>query len=304
MAKVSQRKLKAPQYQRGKFQKRIKHPGPALKSGWLIFRQSLRVLVSNKRLFGGILAVYALLSLILVKGLGTTAELSDIKTVLEQANDGAISTGGTLLSSLFASSGAATPEGATYQSVLFIVASLAVIWALRQVYNPKKSAAITSKQAFYKGMGPLVPFSLVLVVITIQLIPMLVGSTVYSLITTNGLAVNAAEQIGWLGLLFVLSLWTFYMLTASVFAVYIVTLPDVTPIQALKSAKKLVKFRRWTVMRKLLFLPLILLVLMCVVMLPVVLFLTPVAEWIFFVFGLAMLIVAHSYLYNLYRELM
>lgn len=301
MAK-SPRRLKIPQYKRGRYQKRIKHDVPKLVSSWEVFKQSVIVIWQNNSLFGGILLVYVVLSAILVRGLSSTAQLSLVKDALKETSDSVFSTSTTLLGSLLNSSTPTAASGTVYQSMLFVLISLVVIWTLRQVYD-QKAKKISLKVAFYKSSYPLVPFVLVLLVISLQLVPLLIGSSVYALVASNGLAVTGLEQLAWGGLFFLLATWSFYMISSSLFALYIVTLPNVTPMQSLRSAKDLVKFRRWTVMRKILFLPLILFLLISLVMLPAVLWLTPIAEWIFFIIGLAALIIGHSYLYNLYRKL-
>jgi hypothetical protein len=94
------------------------------------------------------------------------------------------------------------------------------------------------------------------------------------------------------------------MVSSSVFALYIVTLPDVTPMQALRSARELVRHRRWSIARKVLFLPVSLLVIAAAIMIPVILLLTPASEWAFFVLSMFSLAVIHSYMYGLYRELL
>ena len=94
------------------------------------------------------------------------------------------------------------------------------------------------------------------------------------------------------------------MITASIFAMYIVTLPDMTPIKALKSARGLVQYRRWEVMRKLLFLPIITVIIGVILLVPIVMFLTPVAEPVFLVFSSSLIVLAHAYVYGLYKELL
>ena len=297
------RRLKPQQYQRGRLQKRIKHPGPKLAGSFRLFKHSLGVLRRNKKLFGGILAIYALLSLVLVKGFTSSSNLNLAKAALGNTRGGSLSDSTALLGNLFSTSGASNPGASAYQSILFIIFSLAIIWALRQVYA-KDPKGVRFKPVFYQSMGPLIPFLLVLGVITLQFIPLAVGTSIVALVVRNGIAVSGLEKSLWFALLFMFCLWTFYMLASSIFALYIVTLPDVTPMQALRSAKELVRFRRWTVMRKMLFLPVILFVLTCLIMLPVVMFWTGAAEWVLFVLGLALVIVGHTYFYNLYREMM
>ncbi len=297
------RRLKTPEYKRWHFQKRIKYPGPKLISSWQIFRRSLVPLRENKKLYAGILAVYVVLSLLLVRGFSNSAQLSNAKVGLTNSHKSVVTTSTTLVGNLFGSSSSNGAVGSTYRSLLFLLMSLVIIWALRQTFN-KDSESVSIKAAFYESTGQLVPFILVLLVISLQFIPMVIGTGIYGAVIRTGLAISGPEKLLWSTVLFLFSLASLYMLTASLFAIYIVTLTGVKPLQALRSAKQLVRLRRWTVMRKILFLPVILFVLLGIIMLPIVLLLTGVAEWIFFIFGLAMLIFGHSYLYALYRELM
>ncbi|HSX47267.1 MAG TPA: hypothetical protein VLF63_00690, partial [Patescibacteria group bacterium] len=79
---------------------------------------------------------------------------------------------------------------------------------------------------------------------------------------------------------------------------------NMTPIKALRSAKQLVKGRRWVVLRKILYLPIAIVIAGSIVMLPFILLLTFISPWIYFLLTSFSLIVIHSYLYNLYRELL
>jgi hypothetical protein len=153
-------------------------------------------------------------------------------------------------------------------------------------------------------MTPLVPFLLVLVVIGLQLLPLVIGASLYAGVINNGLALYTVEKLAWALLAGLLGLLTLYMISSSIFALYIVTLQDMSPMQALRSARGLVRYRRWTVLRKLLYLPLVLLVAAAIIMLPIILLITPLAPWVFFILTMFSLIAAHAYVYTLYRELL
>lgn len=249
--------------------------------------------------------VYGFLQVILVRGLSSGLNLQELKTTLQDSISGAqgqVLTGVTLFGVLVSSAGTNTASGSgSYQSLLIILVSLALIWALRQLQAGTK---IRVKDAFYKGLYPLVPFVLVLLVISLQLLPAAIGSFIYGTVIVNGIAVTALEQFIWTILFFLLLLLSLYMLCSSVFALYIVTLPDMTPMKALRSARQLVMHRRWTVLRKVLFLPLALLILAALLIVPLIIFLTPLAEAAFFVFSMAALALVHGYMYTLYRELL
>ena len=73
---------------------------------------------------------------------------------------------------------------------------------------------------------------------------------------------------------------------------------------ALRSARDLVRNRRWTIMRKVLFLPVMLLILGLVVILPIIYISAAAAGIAFFVLTMIAVLLIHSYMYRLYRELL
>jgi hypothetical protein len=188
-----------------------------------------------------------------------------------------------------------------FQTILLIIISLAIIWGLRQAYNGIYARV---RDAFYQGMNALIMFIMILVVIGLQLVPLILGATLYNLVISNGIAVYTIEKWLWGLLFFVLAIVTIYMICSSIFALYIVTLPDMTPMKALRSARELVMHRRWEVLRKIIFLPIALIIIATIIMIPLLLMATPVAVWVFFIMTMAGLVVIHSYVYALYRELL
>ena len=182
-----------------------------------------------------------------------------------------------------------------------MITSLAVIWALRQVLA---GVRVRVRDAYYLGMYPLIPFILVLLVIAVQLLPLVIGGTIYGIVISNGIAVYTVEKLAFALLFILLALLSLYMLSSSLFALYIVTLPDMTPMKALRSARELVRHRRWTVLRKILCLPIILLIVAAVIMVPIIIVLTPLAQWVFFVLTMFAVAAVHTYMYTLYRELL
>lgn len=272
-----------------------------------LFKMSTSLLIKNWRLFGGIVVVYLVLTIVLVKGFGVSSGIAELKSTLQEVFDGKadqVATSFALFSVLLSNASSTASEVAgAYQSMLLTIVSLVLIWTLRQT-QAGKMATVSIRDAFYKGLYPLVPFLLVLLVIGLQLIPLLIASFLYGVVFGSGLAVTPIEQGLWILLLSGLSLLSLYMVTSSVFALYIVTLPDMRPMQALHSARDLVRHRRWTIMRKVLFLPAILLIIAALIMVPLIIIAATLAEWLFFVLSMLSLAVVHSYMYGLYRELL
>ena len=149
-------------------------------------------------------------------------------------------------------------------------------------------------------MYPLVPFILVFLVIMLQIVPFTVVAYMYTVVgATSGL-----EILLWGSVLLMLAVLTFYMLCSSIFALYIACLPGMQPVAALRSARQLVRYRRWAVTYRILFLPTVLFLASAVVLIPIILFITPAAVWVFFVMLMFMLPITHGYMYRLYRELL
>lgn len=298
------RQLPEPTHKSFRLSRKIKKP-TALPKARHLFMNSSKHLWKYKKLFGGITAVYLLATILLVKGLSVNSDVPEIKESLDEVLTGAggqVTTGVGLFGYLVGNvSGVSGEAAGTYQSIVLIVISLALIWALRQTYA---SNTVRIRDSFYKGMYPLIPFLIVLLVIGLQTIPLALASWLFNATILTGLAVTALEQALWSLLAFVLALLTIYMVSSSIFALYVSTLPDMTPLKALRSTRDLVKNRRWILLRKVLFLPAVLLLVGAIITVPVIIFLAPLAEGLFFILSMFALVYTHSYFYSLYRELL
>lgn len=254
------------------------------------------------RVLGGITLVYLLINLFLASGLSTfSTALSGVEDKVNLADEeqGKLTTAFDSFAGLLSGSG--TDSGSALQSVMLVIASLVIIWSLRQLLAGKR---VGVKQAFYHSMAPFVPFVLIVFVIILQLLPITVGTAALGIILSsvfnNDALVTVIASISFTAL----AAWSLYMLCSSVFALYIVTLPDMQPRQALRSAKNLVRFKRWQLMRRIVYLPLFILFVMTAAVVPLVLLLPVAAVAVFYLLATAAVLFSHIYLYNLYRSLL
>ena len=272
---------------------------------WQLTVSTGKLIWGNKKLLLGITGIYGLLNLLLVHGLASSVDVGGIKQEINESGaggSGSLATGIAVLAVIAGSSSSGTNQTAgTYQLILVLMASLAIIWALRQIFGGSK---VRIRDAYYRGMYPLVPFILVLLVIGLELIPLVIGSSLYTVVIGNGIAVLAIEKVLWAILFGLFAFLSFYLISSSIFALYIVALPEMTPIKALRSSSGLVKIRRWSVMRKLLWIPLAFTILAAIIMLPVIVMAAALAPWVYFVLSILAILALHSYLYTLYRELL
>lgn len=283
---------------------RIKNPKPMPGFIWL-FRQTFSLIRSHKRLFLGITLVHAVLTFVFVQGLGSTFDLAEVKSEIEELfgeQASRATTAVTLFGYLIGSaSSQASDIAGAYQMFFMLITSLAVIWAVRQV---QASVRVSVKDSFYKGIYPLVPFLLILVVIGLQFIPFLLGNLIYSTVIANGLAVLTIEKIVWLLFFGLLALLSAYMVTSSIFALYIVTLPEMTPMKALRSAREIVLHRRLSVGIRILILPIVLGVLTAIVFIPLIILAAGLVQPLFLLALSFGLVISHIYMYSLYRSLL
>jgi hypothetical protein len=280
---------------------------PKLQGSFRLFRGSVGMICRHWRLFVGVIVVYGILNVLLVQSFSGIGNFASTKGQMDQAFQGGFNkfmTSASLFAYLLTTSGNTPSDVAgAYQMMLTIMTSLALIWLLRELYaKPKNKVRI--RDGFYRGMYPLVPFMMVLAVVALQLLPLVIGTWFYNTVTTNGIAATFIEKVLWFTVFVLFAIWSLYMLSSSLFALYVVCLPDMAPLRALRSARELVRFRRLNVLRRVLFLPLALLVLAAILFVPLIWLAPAAAPWVFLVAGMALLPIVHSYLYRLYRELL
>jgi hypothetical protein len=270
---------------------------------WQITGRAGVVLWRNKRIFFLITIAYIFLDLILVHSFTFNVQaLKDSTSEALRHGPAALLGGLGVYSSLF-STAAAAPASSAFQFVLIVLMSLVVIWTLRQVLAREKTSP-TLRAAFYSSTSQFVPFVLLFLLIGIELLPLLLGATLYSIVVTNGIVTNLFQHLVFIGIMLAFGALSLFWLTTSAVAMYVVTLPEMFPIKALRSAKELVRGRRLSVARKLLFLPVVLFVTAALIMVPTILIWAPLAQVVFFVLSLFGLIAVHAYLYTMYRGLL
>lgn len=299
------KKRKKPIYKSFRLHKRIKMHGQNIPSWWILFKKALLLLRVNWRPLSIFFIVFAVFNLLFIRGfesiINTDLINETLTEIVDEENIG-LAGGFTAFGLLLNSSGVAQGEiTQLYQSILLLIGSLAVIWLFRQQQANNK---VTMKQAFYRGMYPLVPFFLIVLVIGLQLLPALVGNFLFQTVVQADLIVGSLELFVWIMLLFLTFLLSLYMLAGSIISLYIVTLPEMTPMIALREARELVRYRRTKIVFRMIALILVMAVILFVVVLPIIFFAPIVAEWIFFALTILAIPFTHAYMFSLYRELL
>lgn len=302
VAKAGRTRRLSKKQQKAKARQQARQRQPVVGSFRLTW-QTLKTIASHWKVLGGIVLVYLILNIVFSSG------ISDINTSFSNIKDNLQTSGGHGLwraaggfATLVGTSGASgSTTGSALQGVLFIIASLTIIWALRHLLSGQR---IFVKQAYYSGMTPLIPFLLVIVVMIIQLLPVTVGGTVLAAVSSSVFSDSGVATAVTAIFFALLAAWSIYMVSATVFAVYIVTLPDMQPRQALRSARDLVRFRRLSVICRVLFMPIFVFIVMAVIIVPLILYASAAVPWVFYILSMMAILFAHTYLYSLYRGLL
>lgn len=293
-------------YRSFRLSRRIKNPtANPIPSSFSIIRSALKFFYANWRLFTMVLVVYGLMQIIFVYGAAGTLGLTELRDTLLQSFNG---DGGKIATSLnlfgyLIGTGTAAPDdiSAMYQTIILIIFSMILIWTIRK---RMANIEVTLRDCLYRSTTQLIPFLIVLTVIALQFVPLIIGTFLFNTIRISQFELSAFEVFGAGFILFGFSLISFYMLSSSVFALYIVTLPGTLPMQALRTARKLVRHRRWIIARRVLMLPIILVTAAAVLFLPLLLWITGIAEGVYFAAMVFTTYVTHYYFYNLYRSLL
>ncbi len=210
-----------------------------------LFQETIDFITDHKMAFLRFTAVYFGLLAVLAGLLSTSYDASVSKTDLTSLGDlsgGSLSINTQVFWETLGVIGS-TPDSSTtlYRAFVFVISFMAVLWLIRKL-GKNKDASV--KEAFYKGMYPLVPLMLVILWLSLELIPLAIANWLLFIVIGAGIPANNLELgMVWLAWL-IISFPSFYALPKSVIALFIVTLPDETPISAIKTAKNLVKKRR------------------------------------------------------------
>lgn len=251
--------------------------------------------------------IYGFTYFVFVRGVsGFSMDVSAVKSELRDALTGNIGAVVAFISIYFSlvSSMTITADAASnfYQVSILVIFSLAFIWLLRRLHDKRAHASV--RDAFYLGMGPLVPFLGVVLMLLLMTLPAALGATLLVSAASSAAIRSDVEFIGFGVLMVLTTVLSLYLLAGSLFSVYIVTLKGTRPLVAVRSSMRLLSIHRWRVAHKIVGFMILLLLLGFVLVLPFIIWLPRYAEIAFFVMSSASFAVFHTFMYKLYRSLL
>ncbi len=244
-----------------------------------------RTLVKHRRLFGSLALLYAIVGAIFV-GFASQEAYQQLSDTLSESGKTLLSGGwgelgkaGLLIIS--GVSGSFAPQlndvQQVYAGFFALLTWLTAVWLLRAILAGHVPRL---RDAIYSAGSPIVATALVLMVVTIQLIPLFLAIIILNVAGSTGILDN-----GFLSMVFwiisgLLGLVSAYWATSSVVALIIVTLPGMYPWQALRTAGDLVIGRRVRILLRILWLLLTISIAWILLVLPVIFIERGLSSWL------------------------
>ncbi len=248
---------------------------------WAFTVLVMRLISSQRRLFGGVVLFYAVLGAVFV-GLASQDAYSQLSRLLDDTGDdifsggwGSIGQAGLLLYSGLTGSlnPSLTDAQQVYAALIFLLTWLTTVWLLRASLAGKRPRL---RDGLYNGGAPIVATAVVLVALFVQLLP-----AALAVIIMNSAIASSLFDYGFIAMLIsvaagMMILLSTYWATSTFIALIIVTLPGMYPWQAIRTAGDVVIGRRIRILLRITWLMVINAIIWLIVMLPIVL----ISRWL------------------------
>lgn len=286
---------------------------------WAFTLNVLGMLRQHKKLFLLLALIYAVITAAVV-GVASQTNYSDYSSALRDSGSKLFSgswwevgqAGILLTTGILGSLNDAPSEVGQFVAVLLgLMTWLATVWLLRVIMAGKKPRL---RDALYNAGAPIIPTAFVFLVAVVQLLPVALAFIAFAAASSTGLINDGVESmVFWVveTLLLTLSL---YLLTSTLFALIVITLPGMYPMQALRTAGDLVIGRRVRILLRFMWLFGFTFAVWAVTIIPIILFdnwlkgVWPAIAWLPLV-PICLLVVASlsivwmsAYTYMLYRR--
>ena len=265
---------------------------------WRHFYLTYNELVTFWRSFVGVVFVYGFVYIILVIGFVFLSPTS-IKDNLVDLPEGLALIDKAYLS-LYSSIDFFSGDQASQliQFFLFVIASLAFIWTLRKVRQLKK---VKIAEAYYSGTAQIVPLILTIVLLFIFLIPLSLGSSIAA--TGLNLASSVLETTLIIVISSLLAFVSLWLMARYWSAFYIISLPNMRPLESLSKSAKLTKGNRLKISLQVLWFSLISLIIFGLIIFLFGISLPLVTPYIFVFLMFVLFAWAHTFMFSIYRSL-
>lgn len=296
------------------YRRSLKLPGyfALTKQAWQLMRQHWRIFV-------GLAAIYAVLG-VLLSGLMSQDTYQQLKDTINEANqEGALGAvmptlalfAGVVTNQLGGSTGGVGSSQQLVGALIGLYIWLTTIWLIRGVTADKR---LKIRDGLYNAGAPVIALAVLVFIALIQLLPAAIAVIIYGAADTSGMLQQTVVLMLAAGATILIVTLSIYWLTSTLFAMVIVTLPGMYPLEAARLASDVVLGRRMRILLRLMWLLVVLAVVWAAVLIPVITIdgalktVIPALNWLPLVPLVALLLVAFSivasacYIYLFYRK--
>lgn len=235
-----------------------------------------KTLWANKKIFISLAFFYAILTLLLAGITSQDTYVTLSNTLQSTGSDafsdlgGKVGGAGLLLASMLSGglSAGLSDVQQIYAGFIGLLTWLTCVWLLRNILAGKR---VKLRDGIYSAGSPIIPTFLVALILLVQMLPFALAMIGYGAANTTGLLSNGVESmLFWIaaGLLTALSL---YLVLGTLFALVIVSLPGMYPMQAIKASGDLVIGRRMRILFRIIWMAVIELIAWILIMIPLIL---------------------------------
>lgn len=280
---------------------------------------TLRTLRQRWKTYALLIFAYAIATILLV-GIASQETYNTLSDVLVETGDsifegawGEIGQAGLLL--LSGLSGSLTPQLTEAQQIfsilLFVFTWLTTVWLIRAQLAGNKPRL---RDAVYSAGAPLIPTTLISLLLVIQLVPAALAIIGYSAALSTDFLANGFISMIFFLIAFLLIVLSLYMVTTTFFALIVVTLPGMYPWQAIRTAGDLVIGRRIRILLRMIWAIMVSFIAWAFIMIPIIIVTTwlqtavPALAWVPIVpvtltaLSAVAIVFVSTYTYLLYRK--
>lgn len=296
------------------YRRSLKLPGyfALTNQAWQLMRQHWRIFV-------GLAAIYAVLG-VLLSGLMSQDTYQQLKDTINEANqEGALGAviptltlfTGVVTSQLSGSTGGVASSQQVVGTLIGLYIWLTTIWLVRGVIVGKRPKI---RDGLYNAGAPVIALSVLVFIALVQLLPAAIAVIIYGAADTSGMLQQTVVLMLAAGAAILIVTLSIYWLTSTLFAMVIITLPGMYPLEAARLASDVVLGRRMRILLRLMWLLVVLAVVWAVVLIPVIIIdgalkaAIPALNWLPLVPLTALMLAALSivasacYIYLFYRK--
>ena len=243
---------------------------------WALTVQVWQLLWHHKRLFIGLSLISIALALLLSSTMSQEIYLQLSDTVKEFGDEGLVgAAGGTfsifwgVVTSQLTGNGATT-LGSSQQVISLIIglfAWLSTVWLARAIMLGKRPKI---RDGLYNSGGPVLALLVLVFVVLLQLVPAAVALILYSAADGSGLLDQTVMLMLAGGATLLVCMLSLYWVISTLFAMVIITLPGMYPLEALRLAGDIVTGRRLRILLRSAWLVVLLLLIWLVLLVPTI----------------------------------